>query len=58
MNEFFSGLITTGQQTQQQQQQQQIRGNQIAFNDGYSNSSIIDQSKTNNSSYSLKSCCL
>jgi len=40
MNEFFSGLITTGQQTQQQQQQQQIRGNQIAFNDGYSNSSI------------------
>lgn len=47
MNEFFSGLITTGQQTQQQQQQQQqMRANQISFNDGFSNSNIIDQSTT------------
>ncbi|CAF3420460.1 unnamed protein product [Rotaria sp. Silwood1] len=39
VNEIFPGILTTAQQ----QQQQPMRINQVAYNDGYSTSNLIDQ---------------
>ncbi|CAF3540202.1 unnamed protein product [Adineta steineri] len=51
LSEYFPGFLTTNQQPpqqsqllqQQQQQQQPMRINQIAFNDGFGSSFLIDQ---------------